>query len=86
MKIKKEKRIFHCSNTGGLSKRNVNLRNLIIRLITTLFKVFGLHVEHVTDEKLSLCNLILKKKDQDCLQYQPIMTQMVLFLFNNWDF
>ena len=45
MKIKKEKRIFHCSNTGGLSKRPVDLRNLITRIITTLFKVFGLHVE-----------------------------------------
>ena len=45
MKIKKEKKTFHWSNISGLPKRPVDLRNLITRLIMTLFKVFGLLVE-----------------------------------------
>ena len=45
MKIKKEKKTFHWSNISGLSKRPVDLQNLITRLIMTLFKVFGLLVE-----------------------------------------
>ena len=45
MKIKKEKKTFHWSNISGLSKRPVDLQNLITRLRMTLFKVFGLLVE-----------------------------------------
>ena len=45
MKIKKEKKTFHWSNISGLSKRPADLRNLITRLITTSFKVFGLVIE-----------------------------------------
>ena len=37
MKIKKEKMTFHWSNISGLSKRPVDLRNLITTLTTTLF-------------------------------------------------
>ena len=44
MKIKK-KVTFHWSNISGLSKRPADLRNLITRLIATLFEVFGLLVE-----------------------------------------
>ena len=45
MKIKKEKKSFCWPNISGLSKRPVDLRNLITRLIATSFKVFGLLVE-----------------------------------------
>ena len=46
MKIKKQKKkTFHWPNISGLSKGPANLRNLFTRLITTLFKVFGLLAE-----------------------------------------
>ena len=41
MKMKKRLSI----GQRGLSKQPANLRNLITRLITTLFKIFGLHVD-----------------------------------------
>ena len=45
MKTKNEKRLFTGQNVSGLSKRPVDLRNLITRLITILFKVLRLLVE-----------------------------------------
>ena len=41
----RKKKTFHLSNISGLSKRPADLRNLITRLIATLFKVFGLRID-----------------------------------------